>query len=244
MNVLSKITTTYTAVSPNKETNDSSNTPTTTLSSLYSSTTANTSDVSLTSTASTIVVIPPSLTTDSVLTTDKHTTSSQPPTEFALKSKSLECLVSVLRSLVAWYNKGAVSLPTNGRESEEAILASARDSEDFANLNNGSSHEQLTNYSNSSNHRFSPSSSTYSVANGTDSRPAALDDPEQFENLKHRKQMLQEGIRKFNWKPKKGIHYLLSGGFIASAEPADVAKFLLTTEGLNKAMIGEYLGEG
>ncbi|KAJ3341099.1 guanine nucleotide exchange protein for ADP-robosylation factor [Gonapodya sp. JEL0774] len=34
--------------------------------------------------------------------------------------------------------------------------------------------------------------------------PAAIvDDPAQFENLKHRKQILQEGIRKFNFKPKK-----------------------------------------
>jgi brefeldin A-inhibited guanine nucleotide-exchange protein len=33
------------------------------------------------------------------------------------------------------------------------------------------------------------------------------------------------------------------GGFIKSKEPSEIAKFLLSTEGLNKAMIGEYLGE-
>ncbi|RUP52408.1 hypothetical protein BC936DRAFT_143684 [Jimgerdemannia flammicorona] len=245
VNVLSKITTTYTAMPTTKEATDSGSNPSSTASSPYSSSTVNTSDTSLTSVASSIVVIPPSLTTDSVLTTDRHTTSSHPPTEFALKAKSLECLVSVLRSLVAWYNKGAVSLPTNSGDVEDSVVSGTpRDSEDFANLNNGGVHEQLTTHSNSSNHHFSPSSSTYSVVTGTDSRSAGLDDPEQFENLKHRKQMLQEGIRKFNWKPKKGIQYLLSGGFIKSMEPIDVAKFLLTTEGLSKAMIGEYLGEG
>src|SRR6202023_568737 len=33
------------------------------------------------------------------------------------------------------------------------------------------------------------------------------------------------------------------GGFIKSKEPGKIAKFLMSTEGLSKAMIGEYLGE-
>jgi brefeldin A-inhibited guanine nucleotide-exchange protein len=42
----------------------------------------------------------------------------------------------------------------------------------------------------------------------------------------------------------QGIQFLLDTGFIPSKSPQDVATFLLTTDGLNKAMIGEYLGEG
>lgn len=42
----------------------------------------------------------------------------------------------------------------------------------------------------------------------------------------------------------KGIEFLFEHGFITSREPTDIAKFLLTTDGLSKAMIGEYLGEG
>src|ERR1700758_4503648 len=56
--------------------------------------------------------------------------------------------------------------------------------------------------------------------------------------------MLQEGIRQFNWKAKKGIQFLHKHSFINAKDPVDVAKFLLHTDGLNKTMIGEYLGEG
>lgn len=42
----------------------------------------------------------------------------------------------------------------------------------------------------------------------------------------------------------QGIQSLVSAGFIKSFEPVEIAKFLLNTEGLNKTMIGEYLGEG
>lgn len=42
----------------------------------------------------------------------------------------------------------------------------------------------------------------------------------------------------------KGIQSLLDAGFIVSSQPSDIAAFLLHTEGLNKATIGEYLGEG
>eukprot|EP00842_Homolaphlyctis_polyrhiza_P000851 jgi/Hompol1/1767/HPOL_005721-RA len=70
------------------------------------------------------------------------------------------------------------------------------------------------------------------------------DDPTAFENLKQRKQLIIEGVKRFNFKPKKGMQFLLDSGCIASKNPSDIAHFLLTTEGLNKAMIGEFLGEG
>ncbi|KAJ3102351.1 guanine nucleotide exchange protein for ADP-robosylation factor [Phlyctochytrium planicorne] len=70
------------------------------------------------------------------------------------------------------------------------------------------------------------------------------DDPTAFESLKHRKQVLMEGIKRFNFKPKKGIQFLLDSACIPSRTPKDIALFLLHTEGLNKSMIGEFLGEG
>ncbi|KAI8610970.1 hypothetical protein BC830DRAFT_1069281 [Chytriomyces sp. MP71] len=73
---------------------------------------------------------------------------------------------------------------------------------------------------------------------------SSVDDPTQFQNLKHRKQVLLEGIKRFNSKPKKGMQYLLDSGCIPSGTPKDIAYFLLHTEGLNKTMIGEFLGEG
>ncbi|ORY49065.1 Sec7-domain-containing protein [Rhizoclosmatium globosum] len=61
-----------------------------------------------------------------------------------------------------------------------------------------------------------------------------VDDPTQFQNLKHRKQVLLEGIKRFNTKPKRFVLNLFELHCF----------FLLHTEGLNKTMIGEFLGEG
>ncbi|CAD6939206.1 unnamed protein product [Tilletia controversa] len=70
------------------------------------------------------------------------------------------------------------------------------------------------------------------------------DDPSRFESAKQRKTTLIEGIRTFNFKPKRGIEFLLKHGFIRSRQPRELARFLLYADGLNKAQIGEYLGEG
>ena len=53
---------------------------------------------------------------------------------------------------------------------------------------------------------------------------------------------LQMGKKKFNMDPKKGVEYLISHDLIKET-PEDVAAFLYKGEGLNKTMIGDYLGE-
>ena len=53
---------------------------------------------------------------------------------------------------------------------------------------------------------------------------------------------LQMGKKKFNMDPKKGIEFLISHG-LTKETPEDVAAFLYKGEGLNKTMIGDYLGE-
>ncbi|KAJ2994510.1 guanine nucleotide exchange protein for ADP-robosylation factor [Globomyces sp. JEL0801] len=70
------------------------------------------------------------------------------------------------------------------------------------------------------------------------------DDPLAIGNLKLRKQQIIEGIKKFNAKPKKGIQYLLDNGCIPARTPRDIAHFLISTEGLSKQQIGDFLGEG
>jgi brefeldin A-inhibited guanine nucleotide-exchange protein len=82
------------------------------------------------------------------------------------------------------------------------------------------------------------------ASNGLATPDPAEDDVGRFESAKQRKTTLQEGIRKFNFKPKRGVEFLVENGFIKSKAPVDVARFLLHNEGLSKAMIGEYLGEG
>ncbi|TPX34074.1 hypothetical protein SmJEL517_g03259 [Synchytrium microbalum] len=75
-------------------------------------------------------------------------------------------------------------------------------------------------------------------------RQRGEDDPTQFESLKQRKQISMEGVKRFNFKPKKGLQFLLDQRIIPSRTPRDIARFLLRTEGLAKQVIGEFLGEG
>jgi len=53
---------------------------------------------------------------------------------------------------------------------------------------------------------------------------------------------LQMGKKKFNMDPKKGIEFLVTHSLVQET-PEDVAQFLYKGEGLNKTMIGDYLGE-
>lgn len=53
---------------------------------------------------------------------------------------------------------------------------------------------------------------------------------------------LQMGKKKFNMDPKKGIEFLISHNLVKDTAE-DVAQFLYKGEGLNKTMIGDYLGE-
>ena len=53
---------------------------------------------------------------------------------------------------------------------------------------------------------------------------------------------LDRAIRTFNINAKKGIRFIVEQGMVDDS-PADVADFLLNTPGLNKAHIGEFLGE-
>ena len=53
---------------------------------------------------------------------------------------------------------------------------------------------------------------------------------------------LQMGKKKFNMDPKKGIEFLVTHQLIQETAE-EVAQFLYKGEGLNKTMIGDYLGE-
>ncbi|GAA5807553.1 hypothetical protein MFLAVUS_000918 [Mucor flavus] len=175
--------------------------------------------------------IPPPLTTATILHSDKQNQAASMP-ESAIRFKSLECLVAVLRSLVGWYQNNSVSIPAGVGSNEEDT---PRESEDRSSTN-------LTNHSNTSVSRLASNNASSTQLNSA--TPTRLDDPEEFENLKHRKQLLQEGIRQFNWKPKKGLAMLALNGFVDMKDHRSIAQFLLHTEGLNKTLIGEYLGEG
>ncbi|RPB14358.1 Sec7-domain-containing protein [Morchella conica CCBAS932] len=178
--------------------------------------------------------LPPSLSTANIAATPASTLDPTFPVEYTLKRQSLECLIAVLQSLVTWSQKGFVDVlqENAGRESQDG-----RDSMD--------------------NTYISPRLSTVGTPIIGTPYPELersvssvdvnemVDDPSQLEKAKQRKTALVEAIKKFNFKPKRGIKALVEGGFIESETPANIAEFLLkNNNSLDKKVIGEYLGEG
>ncbi|MPC12608.1 Brefeldin A-inhibited guanine nucleotide-exchange protein 1 [Portunus trituberculatus] len=72
--------------------------------------------------------------------------------------------------------------------------------------------------------------------------PIGVDKPEQFQSLKHRKELLEEGIKMFSEKPERGLAFLQSEGLVGP-NPHDVAVFFHDDDRLDKSKIGEYLGD-
>ncbi|RDY07326.1 Brefeldin A-inhibited guanine nucleotide-exchange protein 5, partial [Mucuna pruriens] len=63
-----------------------------------------------------------------------------------------------------------------------------------------------------------------------------------FEKAKAHKSTLEAAIAEFNRKPMKGLEYLISNKLVENT-PASVAQFLKNTPNLDKATIGDYLGQ-
>ncbi|KAH9443093.1 hypothetical protein MJO28_014431 [Puccinia striiformis f. sp. tritici] len=210
--------------------------------------------------------IPPSLSTNSMSQgMTESTLYSHQSVEAQLKRQSLECLVAGLQSLVAWAGKGTIPTTAPGvpgsstsavqsypnpkghqaSDSSPSVSESGHQVTD-PSAGNGlamTATDSVTNNSynvQSSPHTSINTNNTFAV--GGDREP--IDDPDRFQNAKNQKTTLIEGIRQFNFKPKRGIKFLINQNFIRSSKPKDVARFLLTADGLSKAMIGEYLGEG
>jgi brefeldin A-inhibited guanine nucleotide-exchange protein len=186
--------------------------------------------------------IPPSLSTAALVPeTNKEAYAGLSP-EIKLKRQSLECLVAALKSLVAWSTHNSASTTTTTRGEERASISEDGLGRQMAMSQTGSQTDLPS--STPIWPEISRSASTV-PSNGMNTPiPEAEDDVGRFETAKARKTNLLEGIKKFNFKPKRGIAYLLEHGFIRSNSPQDIARFLLGNDGLSKAMIGEYLGEG
>ncbi|CAK7265697.1 guanine nucleotide exchange protein for ADP-robosylation factor [Sporothrix epigloea] len=170
--------------------------------------------------------LPPPLTVNYIL--PSHTQETEFPQEYVIKRISLDALVESLRSMVNWSQAGR---PDGGAAA--AVAAAMADVE-----RRGSADEV----------RESIDPSTTDSISRVDtpvlsSTPVMDDDPEQLEKEKARKTALAMAIKAFNFKPKRGLKMLIDQGFIPSDSPVDIANFLIREERLDKAQIGEYLGE-
>ncbi|KAI0353492.1 Sec7-domain-containing protein [Trametes cingulata] len=169
--------------------------------------------------------VPPSYSTASLSVPGTVDVSTIGNSEAQLRRQGLECLVAVLKSLVAW---GTTSSSPPEQTSDPMTRSQVEET------------RRDTVTPDVSTDRLSPAGAD--VTRGP--TPEVVDDPTKFESAKQKKTTLLEGIKKFNFKPKRGIDFLIETGFIPSRDPKDIARFLLETDGLNKAAIGEYLGEG
>ncbi|KAL4818407.1 hypothetical protein BDW67DRAFT_157912 [Aspergillus spinulosporus] len=169
--------------------------------------------------------LPPNLTSASIGNNPQPPTHSV-PSEYILKHQAVECLVVILESLDNWASQRSVD-PTAARAFSQKSVDNPRDSMDSS----------------------APAFLASPRVDGTDgstgrSTPVPDDDPSQVEKVKQRKIALTNVIQQFNFKPKRGVKLALQEGFIRSDSPEDIAAFILRNDRLDKAMIGEYLGEG
>ena len=168
--------------------------------------------------------LPPSLTSANMVPASQPSLPNFPP-EYALKQQALECLVEMLRSLDNWASQRLDEQPTQQPPAPSKSIDNSRESLD-------------------TNVLISPRPEAVDGSATGRSTPIPDDDPSQIEKVKQRKIALMNAIQQFNFKPKRGIKLFLSEGFIRSESPEDIAGFLLRSERLDKAMLGEYLGEG
>ncbi|OIW00805.1 hypothetical protein TanjilG_18607 [Lupinus angustifolius] len=150
------------------------------------------------------------------------TTTLLPPQETILKLEAMKSLVAVLKSMGDWMNKQLRIPDPNSAKKVE----SADNSAEAGGLPmvNGNVEEQIE---------------------GSDSHAEITNDASDVSNIEQRrayKLELQEGISLFNKKPKKGIEFLINANKVGDS-PEDIAAFLKDASGLNKTLIGDYLGE-
>ncbi|KAG0224594.1 Brefeldin A-inhibited guanine nucleotide-exchange protein 2 [Actinomortierella wolfii] len=89
----------------------------------------------------------------------------------------------------------------------------------------------------------SPSLSSTSVNTAISGESVGDDHPAEFEEIMTKKQLFLKGVQLFNSKPGKGVDFMIKQGFVQDDVPA-IASFLMSTPGLSKKCIGEYIGEG
>lgn len=170
--------------------------------------------------------LPPSLTTANISGMDGADQGF--PIEYQMKQQSLECLVETLRSLVNWSQQGIADASATLQDGESRIsVEDLRESID--------TRESGT---------TTASPSVQSAIEATPNTPVPDDDPDELEKVKQRKTALNNAIRQFNYKPKRGLKTLIQDGFIPSDSAQDIAKFFISNERLNKKALGEFLGEG
>ncbi|BBG97431.1 SEC7-like guanine nucleotide exchange family protein, partial [Prunus dulcis] len=149
-------------------------------------------------------------------------TTLLPPQEATMKLEAMKCLVGVLRSIGDWMNK-QLRIPDPHSNKKFDATENSLESGGLP-MANGNSEEPVE------------GSDTHSEASSEASDALTIEQRRAY------KLELQEGISLFNRKPKKGIEFLINANKVGDS-PEEIAAFLKNASGLNKTLIGDYLGE-
>nr|XP_043629578.1 brefeldin A-inhibited guanine nucleotide-exchange protein 2-like [Erigeron canadensis] len=148
------------------------------------------------------------------------TTSLLPPQDVTMKLEAMKCLVAILKSMGDWMDK-QLRIP-------DPHSPKAEYNHEIRNLQmeNGAAAEH------------EPADVSDSLSDAS----SEISDALTIEQRRAYKLELQEGKSLFNRTPKKGIEFLINVKKVGSS-PEEIADFLKNASGLNKTMIGDYLGE-
>lgn len=157
----------------------------------------------------------------------------KPIEEKAMRIRGLECLVSVLKCMVEWSKDLYVNPNLQTTLGEPLAKQTNGNNDDISNVSENSATHLRSMLGGSSQSLNSMGSSI---------NREVLDLPEELEERKQRKEVMELGIDMFNRKPKKGVQFLQEHKLIGGAVE-DVARWLLSDERLEKTLVGDYLGE-
>ncbi|CAE8639249.1 unnamed protein product, partial [Polarella glacialis] len=159
-------------------------------------------------------------------TAAEHANVIQPHQEQELKLLALQALVTLMGSIVDWARR-----MTEDQKPTLGILGSAGQAEDGnSSTRNGVDSDD-----------DARSEAAASLASGAASAlPSAVSS---LVESKQRKLELQIGVNKFNMKAKRGIEYLKLNGFLSDEPEALAALFKNKDLGLDKTVIGDFMGE-
>ncbi|CAG2107521.1 unnamed protein product, partial [Medioppia subpectinata] len=148
--------------------------------------------------------------------------------ERSMRIKGLECLVSILKCMVEW-SKDLYINPN-----QLANLGPEKTDNNINKENTNAAEEPIDDHFNSQN----PLGGSNSVSTKT----LELDSPQQYEEVKHQKDIIEHGISLFNLKPMRGIAYLQEHNVIDSSA-SSVAHLFHTNDMLDRTQVGEFLGD-
>ncbi|KAJ6940252.1 brefeldin A-inhibited guanine nucleotide-exchange protein 2-like [Populus alba x Populus x berolinensis] len=149
-------------------------------------------------------------------------TTLLPPQEVTMKLEAMKSLVAILKSMGDWMNKQLrIPDPHSAKKPDAAENSPGPGS---LPMTNGNGDEPVE---------------------GSDSHSETSTEASDVSTIEQRrayKLEFQEGISLFNRKPKKGIEFLINANKVGNSAE-EIAAFLKNTSGLNKTLIGDYLGE-